>query len=65
MYTQDLVLNNLQWLICHKTQPNPTQPNVIQTKLYKEYCQHTLSIVEKTDPFLGGRGKQDRNRIHN
>ena len=20
----DLALNNLQWLICHKTQPNPT-----------------------------------------
>ena len=24
MYKQDLALNNLQWLICHKTQPNPT-----------------------------------------
>ena len=23
----DLPLNNLQWLICHKTQPNPIQPN--------------------------------------
>ena len=22
MYTQDLALNNLKWLICHKTQPN-------------------------------------------
>ena len=22
MYKQDLALNNLQWLICHKTQPN-------------------------------------------
>ena len=21
MYKEDLVLNNLQWLICHKTQP--------------------------------------------
>ena len=21
MYTQDLALNNLQWLICHKTKP--------------------------------------------
>ena len=27
MYKEDLALNNLQWLICHKTQPN-------QTKLY-------------------------------
>ena len=24
MYKQDLVLNNLQWLICHKTKPNQT-----------------------------------------
>ena len=22
MYQEDLALNNLQWLICHKTQPN-------------------------------------------
>ena len=22
MYNEDLALNNLQWLICHKTQPN-------------------------------------------
>ncbi len=22
MYKEDLALNNLQWLICHKTQPN-------------------------------------------
>ena len=22
MYKKDLALNNLQWLICHKTKPN-------------------------------------------
>ena len=22
MYKEDLVLNNLRWLICHETQPN-------------------------------------------
>ena len=22
MYEEDMALNNLQWLICHKTQPN-------------------------------------------
>ena len=22
MYKEDLALNNLQWLICHKTKPN-------------------------------------------
>ena len=26
-YETDLVLNNLQWLICHKTKPNQTKPN--------------------------------------
>ena len=25
MYKIDLVLNNLQWLICHKTHPNQTK----------------------------------------
>ena len=27
MYKQDLALDNLQWLICHKTKPNQTKPN--------------------------------------
>ena len=25
MYKEDLAINNLQWLICHKTQPNDMQ----------------------------------------
>ena len=25
VYKEDLALNNLQWLICHKTQPNQTK----------------------------------------
>ena len=25
MYKENLALNNLQWLICHKTQPHPAQ----------------------------------------
>ena len=25
MYKEDLALNNLQWLICHKTQTKPNQ----------------------------------------
>ena len=24
MHTDDLALSNIQWLICHKTQPNQT-----------------------------------------
>ena len=30
MYKEDLVLNNLQGLICHKTQPNQNKPNQIK-----------------------------------
>ena len=28
MYKEDLVLDNQQWLICHKTKPNQTKPNL-------------------------------------
>ena len=34
MYKEDLALNNLQWLICHKTQPN--QIIYILIYMYKE-----------------------------
>ena len=27
MYLEDLVLNNLQWLICRQTKPNQTKSN--------------------------------------
>ena len=26
MYKEDLAINNLKWLICHKTKPNQTKP---------------------------------------
>ena len=26
MYKQDLALNNVQWLMCHKIQPDQTNP---------------------------------------
>ena len=29
MYKPDLALNNVQWLISHKTKPNQTKPNHI------------------------------------
>ena len=34
MYKKDLVVNNLQWLKCHKTKPNQTKPNQI---IYIQY----------------------------
>ena len=37
MYKEDLALNNLKWLICHKIQPNQTKPNHIYLiYMYKE-----------------------------
>ena len=36
MYIQDLALNNLEWLICHKTQPNPTEPYIYLIYMHEE-----------------------------
>ena len=30
MYKESLALNNLKWLICHKTQPDPTKNPVLE-----------------------------------
>ena len=32
MYEKDLALNNLHWLICHKTKPNQRKPSVMFIK---------------------------------
>ena len=32
MFKKDLVLNNLQWLICHKTRPKPKSTKILKTK---------------------------------
>ena len=34
MNKQDLALNKLQWLICHKTQPSQAKPNQIIYLIY-------------------------------
>ena len=49
MYRQDLALNNLQWLICHKNQPNQTKQNT-QVHLYRHaksmtYIEMSLRIM--------------------
>ena len=36
MSKEDLALNNLQWLICLKTQPNPTKSYICLIYMYKE-----------------------------
>ena len=38
-----LALNNLQWLICHKTQPNQTKPNPIYL-IYNIYLFQTILL---------------------
>ena len=50
MYNEDLALNNLQWLICHKTQPNHNKEFEKSSKLLwmkmdsnqKNKIEHTL-----------------------
>ena len=34
MYKEDLALNNLQWLICHKSQPNQTKVRAYYMKKF-------------------------------
>ena len=41
MYKKDLALNNLQWLICHKNQPNQTKLN----KLLGVFAQVICNIL--------------------
>ena len=36
----DLALNNLQWLICHKTKPNQTKPKPILS-----YCNYLTEVI--------------------
>ena len=57
MYKEDLALNNLPWLICYKTQPNPTKPNQTkpnQTKLnqIKPLFIINMAYFQYETPFL-------------
>ena len=48
MYKQDLVLNNLQCLICHKTKPNETNLSNVVILL----CVYIASSMDKNQKFL-------------
>ena len=39
---KDLSLDNLQWLICHRTEPNQTEPNTIQH--YRRGLENIYSV---------------------
>ena len=41
MYKEDLALNNLQWLICHKTKPSQLFRRILP--LCSVYCHRILS----------------------
>ena len=47
MYKEDLALNNLQWLICHKTKPNHTKVDVhrLQKTRVEQRSQYTGLVV--------------------
>ena len=51
MYKEDLALNNLQWLICHKTQPNQTKQNQIVDNAQNTFSfpLNGFSISEKIE----------------
>ena len=46
MYKQDLALNNLQWLICHKTKPNQIKPK-LSPKLTNLYLLKEMKTFTK------------------
>ena len=50
MYKEDLALNNLQCLMCHKSQPNPTQIYFNQTD--------TIALGQS------GAGSSDNEGVH-
>ena len=60
MYKNDLALNNLQWLICHKTKPEQTKtrskgnPVKIEPKMA---FQSNLLTLKPRDVHLEGLGK--------
>ena len=50
MYKEDLALSNLQWLMCHKTQPNPggnTPQDTNYTAIY--LLSRKLSKLDEPD----------------
>ena len=47
MYKEDLALNSLQWLICHKTQPNQ-----------KKSCTRCIEWAVNIDKTVGYFPKQ-------
>ena len=41
----DLALNNLQWLICHKTKPNQTKPKIYTFPFVYSYVYVSIAYL--------------------
>ena len=59
MYKEDLALDNLQWLMCHKTNLNQTKisigisPEKSQTPIYNTLCTaYKISTLSGSSPCL-------------
>ena len=54
MYKEDLALNNFQWLICHKTQPNnePTNRYLIKQADPKIFLFYKKISIDITSVFV-------------
>ena len=37
MHTEDLTLNNLKWVKCHKTKQNKAKPYIFVIYVYREF----------------------------
>ena len=62
MNKSDLALNNLQWLICHKT--NQTKPNQPPKKIWwMKYSYYLSSIkLRKVQEYIGSNGMTKQQR---
>ena len=61
MYEMDLALNNLQWLICHKTKPNYKNKPKLDLE---QGCKHELTSEDRTH-FSVMNYYRDELRSHN
>ena len=50
MYKEDLALNNLQWLICHKSKAKQTKPNYVNLQEIIVWCG--LLVLTVSGPYV-------------
>ena len=55
MYKEDLALNNLQWLICHKTKPNQ-----LKVLLKKNHSCKSLGSIKRMRQGVSSATRPER-----